>query len=111
MRFSLQTEEFKDCPPGFLYILALSMVIKEVQTNDALLSTSQYQEGKFTFLVGILVSHERLKVWLILKKRPYAKGNARLWLDVQVSEIRENVYEVSVEDAKLLIQHVRTNEI
>ena len=44
----LQTEEFKDCPPGFLYILALSMVIKEVQADNELLSTRQYREGKFT---------------------------------------------------------------
>ena len=58
-RFSLQTEEFKDCPPGFLYILALSMVIKEVQADNELLSTRQYREGKFTNAVGIFVSFER----------------------------------------------------
>ncbi|XP_078355488.1 uncharacterized protein LOC144658478 isoform X2 [Oculina patagonica] len=39
-----QTEEFKACPPGFLYILALSMVIKEVQADGVMLSTRQYQE-------------------------------------------------------------------
>jgi len=46
-----QTEEFKDCPPGFLYILALSMVIKEVQADNELLSTRQYQEGGTLFVV------------------------------------------------------------
>lgn len=71
MRFSLQTEEFKDCPPGFLYILALSMVIKEVQADDVILSTRQYQEGKFTFLVGISVSYERLAYFEIGTLRNY----------------------------------------
>lgn len=42
-----QTEEFKDCPPGFLYILALSMIITEVQADEAVLSKRQYQDGKF----------------------------------------------------------------
>ncbi|XP_078355499.1 uncharacterized protein LOC144658538 isoform X2 [Oculina patagonica] len=46
-----QTEEFKACPPGFLYILALSMVIKEVQADDVMLSTRQYQEGGTLFVV------------------------------------------------------------
>lgn len=46
-----QTEEFKDCPPGFLYILALSMVIKEVQADNELLSTRQYREGGTLFVV------------------------------------------------------------
>lgn len=58
-RFSSQTEEFKDCPPGFLYILALSMVIEEVQADNELLSTRQYREGKFTIVVGIFVSLNR----------------------------------------------------
>ncbi|XP_078355494.1 uncharacterized protein LOC144658481 [Oculina patagonica] len=46
-----QTEEFKACPPGFLYILALSMVIKEVQADNVMLSTRQYQEGGTLFVV------------------------------------------------------------
>ncbi|KAL9969003.1 hypothetical protein ACROYT_G021158 [Oculina patagonica] len=46
-----QTEEFKACPPGFLYILALSMVIKEVQADGVMLSTRQYQEGGTLFVV------------------------------------------------------------
>ncbi|XP_078355484.1 uncharacterized protein LOC144640144 isoform X2 [Oculina patagonica] len=46
-----QTEEFKACPPGLLYILALSMVIKEVQADDVMLSTRQYQEGGTLFVV------------------------------------------------------------
>lgn len=46
-----QTDEFKGCPPGFLYILALSMVIKEVQADAALLSNRQYQDGDTLFIV------------------------------------------------------------
>ena len=42
-----QTQEFRDCPPGFLYILALSTVIKEVQEDGAVLSKRQYQEGEY----------------------------------------------------------------
>ena len=64
MRFFCQTEEFKSCPPGFLYILALSMVIKEVQADDVVLSTRQYQEGECIFS---LVFYERFtfkKNWI-----------------------------------------------
>lgn len=46
-----QTEEFQACPPGFLYILALSMAIKEVQADEIVLSERQYQDGGTLFVV------------------------------------------------------------
>lgn len=44
--FSPQTEEFKTCPAGFLYILALSMTIKEVPAGEIVLTEREYQDGK-----------------------------------------------------------------
>jgi len=84
MQFSLQTEEFKDCPPGFLYILALSMVIKEVQADNELLSTRQYQEGKFTFVVGIFVSFERFTCFEIGTLRNYDGNDVDLGSRVHI---------------------------
>ncbi|CAH3126513.1 unnamed protein product [Porites lobata] len=46
-----QTDEFQHCPPGFLYLIALSMVIKEVRADEAVLSKRQYQDGGTLFVV------------------------------------------------------------
>lgn len=46
-----QTAEFQICPPGFLYILALSMAIREADAGRAVLSKHQYQDGASLFVV------------------------------------------------------------
>lgn len=46
-----QTDQFSGCRPGFLYIIALSMIIKEVQADEAVLSKRQYQDGSTLFVV------------------------------------------------------------
>ena len=55
--FVHQTDEFQHCPPGFLYLIALSMVIKEVQADEAVLSKRQYQDGKIILFCKIYQSH------------------------------------------------------
>ena len=55
--FVYQTDEFQHCPPGFLYLIALSMVIKEVQADEAVLSKRQYQDGKIILFCKIYQSH------------------------------------------------------
>lgn len=46
-----QTDEFQVCPPGFLYIIALSMIVKEVEEDQAVLSKNQYDDGTYLFVV------------------------------------------------------------
>lgn len=46
-----QTEEFKTCPAGFLYILALSMTIKEVPAGEIVLTEREYRDGSMLFVV------------------------------------------------------------
>ncbi|XP_067050694.1 cGMP-dependent protein kinase 2-like [Acropora muricata] len=46
-----QTAEFQICPPGFLYIVALSMTIREADVGRAVLSKHQYQDGASLFVV------------------------------------------------------------
>ncbi|XP_029203178.2 uncharacterized protein LOC114967302 isoform X1 [Acropora millepora] len=46
-----QTAEFQICPPGFLYIVALSMAIREADVGRAVLSKHQYQDGASLFVV------------------------------------------------------------
>lgn len=46
-----QTEEFKTCPAGFLYILALSMTIKEVPAGEIVLTQREYRDGSMLFVV------------------------------------------------------------
>lgn len=46
-----QTAEFQICPPGFLYIVALSMAIREADAGRAVLSKHQYQDGASLFVV------------------------------------------------------------
>ncbi|XP_015756062.1 PREDICTED: uncharacterized protein LOC107335558 [Acropora digitifera] len=45
------TAEFQICPPGFLYIVALSMAIREADAGRAVLSKHQYQDGASLFVV------------------------------------------------------------
>lgn len=46
-----QTEGFKTCPAGFLYILALSMTIKEVRAGEIVLTEREYRDGSMLFVV------------------------------------------------------------
>ncbi|KXJ23735.1 cGMP-dependent protein kinase, isozyme 1 [Exaiptasia diaphana] len=57
-----QTKYFSSCPSGFVYIIALSITVKAVQEEQAILSHKQYSEGHWLFLVlkgsAILVNDE-----------------------------------------------------
>ncbi|XP_032234827.2 uncharacterized protein LOC116616841 [Nematostella vectensis] len=46
-----QSAFFKDCPPGFIYIIALSMLVREIQEEQAVLSHAQYKKGDTLFLL------------------------------------------------------------
>ena len=64
--FVYQTDEFQHCPPGFLYLIALSMVIKEVQADEAVLSKRQYQDGKIILFCKIYQSLTTTVVQIVL---------------------------------------------
>ena len=64
--FVYQTDEFQHCPPGFLYLIALSMVIKEVQADEAVLSKRQYQDGKIILFYKIYQSLITTVVQIVL---------------------------------------------
>ena len=64
--FVYQTDEFQHCPPGFLYLIALSMVIKEVQADEAVLSKRQYQDGKIILFCKIYQSLTTTMVQIVL---------------------------------------------
>ena len=66
LRFVYQTDEFQHCPPGFLYLIALSMVIKEVQADEAVLSKRQYQDGKIILFCKIYQSLTTTVVQIVL---------------------------------------------
>ena len=67
--FVYQTDEFQHCPPGFLYLIALSMVtmvIKEVQADEAVLSKRQYRDGKIILFCKIYQSLTTTVVQIVL---------------------------------------------
>ena len=50
----------------FLYLIALSMVIKEVQADEAVLSKRQYQDGKIILFCKIYQSLTTTVVQIVL---------------------------------------------
>ncbi|XP_031567474.1 cGMP-dependent protein kinase 1-like [Actinia tenebrosa] len=80
-----QTDYLKGCPSGFVYSIALSTVVKEIQEEQAILSHKQYSQGNIMFVLlkgsAILVNDEQnteeyLEAKQVFRKLPSSPPDA-----------------------------------